>query len=386
MDEYLRRRKIRQLILWLSIAAAIILAVVLFYFLSEYQKREQLRAEELHQLDIQIYEDMRNNLLEDDDMSEKDRELLEKMKNYDFYQKLEENLDTYIAFFGTETVRKMKNDSSNWVAQFFETMKNRYTPAKGINVGAKGSTALFGYIALNLRALKVFEYYDLAVVCYGAHDDPETFAVYYDGLLRSIKNQNSKCEIYCIIEANEAGYNENADTVRQICALYGGICIDMNEYYREHNIDYAMTLDGIVPNAYGDTEYLRAVVETIDNAMKDGRRVSEDKRVNFSTTREFDNYKFVEVSSMKSVGETVFEFSSSGKMAVLVYKIDPIYGNNTKIYVNGKKVLTCDTRYGDSDELGVILISNDMGGMNRIRIEVGTEDNAKNIYGVALSG
>ena len=88
MDEYLRRRKIRQLILWLSIAAAIILAVVLFYFLSEYQKREQLRAEELHQLDIQIYEDMRNNLLEDDDMSEKDRELLEKMKNYDFYQKL----------------------------------------------------------------------------------------------------------------------------------------------------------------------------------------------------------------------------------------------------------------------------------------------------------
>jgi hypothetical protein len=28
----------------------------------------------------------------------------------------------------------------------------------------------------------------------------------------------------------------------------------------------------------------------------------------------------------------------------------------------------------------------ELGGMNRMRIETGTEDNAMNIYGVALSG
>ena len=265
-------------------------------------------------------------------------------------------------------------------------MKKNYTNAHGINSGSRGSSALYGYVALNIRALQSFEYFDLAVVCYGAHDDPETFTTYYDGLLRSIKNQNEKCEIYCIIEANKEGYNENAEAVRQICALYGGICIDMNEYFKENGIDFDATLNGIEPNSYGDKEYLSAILETIDSSLESGRRVSTDKRVNFSSTRDFDNFKYLGTAKMKKVSDTVYEFSSSGKIAVLVYKIDPKNGENTKIYVNGKRVLNVNTKYGSSDELGIALISTSLGNMNRIRIETGTDDNAMNIYGIAIGG
>ncbi|MBR3965557.1 MAG: SGNH/GDSL hydrolase family protein [Clostridia bacterium] len=387
MKRYISYRKRMRIIALISTVFAVILAAVLYILVGKYNEKELMKMVALHKLDIQVYEDMRN---QDDGMdellSDSERELQEKMKTYDFYQKIEEKLTTNIAFFGTETVRKMKNDNTGWVAQFFDTMKKNYTNAHGINSGSRGSSALYGYVALNIRALQSFEYFDLAVVCYGAHDDPETFTTYYDGLLRSIKNQNEKCEIYCIIEANKEGYNENAEAVRQICALYGGICIDMNEYFKENGIDFDATLNGIEPNSYGDKEYLSAILETIDSSLESGRRVSTDKRVNFSSTRDFDNFKYLGTAKMKKVSDTVYEFSSSGKIAVLVYKIDPKNGENTKIYVNGKRVLNVNTKYGSSDELGIALISTSLGNMNRIRIETGTDDNAMNIYGIAIGG
>ena len=387
MKRYISYRKRMRTIALISTVLAVILAAVLYILIGKYNEKELMKMVALHKLDIQVYEDMRN---QDDGMdellSDSERELQEKMKTYDFYQKIEEKLTTNVAFFGTETVRKMKNDNTGWVAQFFDTMKKNYTTAHGINSGSRGSSALYGYVALNIRALQSFEYFDLAVVCYGAHDDPETFTTYYDGLLRSIKNQNEKCEIYCIIEANKEGYNENAEAVRQICALYGGICIDMNEYFKENGIDFDATLNGIEPNSYGDKEYLGAILETIDSSLESGRRVSTDKRVNFSSTRDFDNFKYLGTAKMKKVSDTVYEFSSSGKIAVLVYKIDPKNGENTKIYVNGKRVLNVNTKYGSSDELGIALISTSLGNMNRIRIETGTDDNAMNIYGIAIGG
>ena len=387
MNGYISYRKRMRIIALICALVSVILAMGLYLLVGKYNENQLRKMIELHRLDIQVYEDMRDQKEESEVfLSDSEKELLEKMKNYDFYQKIEEKLTTYVAFFGTETVRKVKNDNTNWVAQFFSTMQNRYTDTHGINSGSRGSDAYYGYVTLNLRSLQTFEYFDLAVVCYGAHDDPETFSTYYDGLLRSIKNQNEKCEIYCIIEANKEGYNENAEAVRQICALYGGICIDMNEFFNNNGIDFDATLNGIEPNAYGDKEYLNAIMETIDSALESGRRVSSEKRINFSSTRDFDNFKYLGTAKMNKVSDTVYEFSSSGKMAALIYKIDDKNGGNTRIYVNGKKVLDINTKYGSSDDLGVALISTELGNMNRIRIETETEDNAMNIYGVALSG
>lgn len=385
MGGYISYRKRMRIIALICTVVAVVLAMGLYVLLGEYNENAREKMIALHRLDIQAYEEMRNQN-EEDFLSQSEKELLEKMKNYDFYQKIEEKLTTYVAFFGTETVRKMNNDNMNWVAQFFGTMQKDYTDTHGINSGLRGSDAYYGYITLNLRALQSFEYFDLAVVCYGSHDDPETFATYYDGLLRSLKNQNEKCEIYCMIEANEEGYNANAEAVKQICALYGGICIDMNEYFRENGIDYDATLNGIEPNAYGDKVYHDALMATIDASLKEGRRVDTDKRVKFSSTRDFDNFKYLGTAKMKKVSDTVFEFSSPGRMAALIYKVDAKNGENTRIYVNGKKVLEVNTKHGDSDEMGIALISTELGNMNRIRIETGTEDNAMNIYGVALSG
>ncbi|MBR6603311.1 MAG: hypothetical protein IKK94_04775, partial [Clostridia bacterium] len=123
MKRYISYRKRMRIIALISTVFAVILAAVLYILVGKYNEKELMKMVALHKLDIQVYEDMRN---QDDGMdellSDSERELQEKMKTYDFYQKIEEKLTTNIAFFGTETVRKMKNDNTGWVAQFFDTM------------------------------------------------------------------------------------------------------------------------------------------------------------------------------------------------------------------------------------------------------------------------
>ena len=114
MKRYISYRKRMRIIALISTVFAVILAAVLYILVGKYNEKELMKMVALHKLDIQVYEDMRN---QDDGMdellSDSERELQEKMKTYDFYQKIEEKLTTNIAFFGTETVRKMKNMAEN---------------------------------------------------------------------------------------------------------------------------------------------------------------------------------------------------------------------------------------------------------------------------------
>ena len=387
MKRYLSYKRKMRIIATASVIMAAVLALVLMLLISDYNEKQGQKKDELHKLNIEMYEEMKDSdILYGDGENKEDTDRREEMKNYDFYQKIKGGMDTYVAFFGNEAIRKKKNDSTGWVRQFFETMDNRYTYARGINCGSKGTDALYGYVALNISALKAYEYYDLAVVCYGAYDDPETFSVYYDGLLRSLKNQNPKCEIYCMIEADVNGYNENAETVKKICDLYGGICIDMNEYFESKNVDFTATLEGITPNQYGNQEYLNAIFEVIDENLENNRQVSSSVKVSFATTRSFDDAKFVSVRNMKNTSDFIYEFSSSGKLGIFVYKIDPIKGGNVSIFANGRKIAVVDTRYGSSEEMGIALISTDLDKINRIRIDMGSEANSGNLYGMIFGG
>ena len=81
-----------RIIALISTIFAVILAAVLYILVGKYNEKELMKMVALHKLDIQVYEDMRN---QDDGMdellSDSERELQEKMKTYDFYQKIEEN-------------------------------------------------------------------------------------------------------------------------------------------------------------------------------------------------------------------------------------------------------------------------------------------------------
>ena len=86
-----------------SVVVAAILAVALWFLISDYNKKAKIRRDELHLLDIEMYEEIKNNdNYFDADVTPADRELAEKMKNYNFYQKLEERMQVNVLFLGNE--------------------------------------------------------------------------------------------------------------------------------------------------------------------------------------------------------------------------------------------------------------------------------------------
>ncbi len=388
---YISYRKKMRILAIASLLIAAILAVSLYFLISDYNEKAQQRRDELHLLDIEMYEEIKNNdNYFDAEVSQADRELAEKLKKYNFYQKLKERLQVNVLFLGNAITDGVGVSDYNyrWVNQFVNEIENGYgSDLKGFNYGKAGSDAFYGYNILNFSASSLV--YDLVFICYGADEDPETFKINYDGLLRSIKNQNSKCEIYCIIEASSDGYGENADTVRQLCTHYGGVLIDVNEYFIANKIDTNETLDGIVPNLKGNIEYYNCISKVLRENFLNERAISTEIKPNSVTTKYFDNYNVITRTDMKRIGETVYEFSAKGKMAGLIFNKSYTDGGTIKIYVNGKKVQTIDNKRSENDVgkgVDFALISYDLSGVNKIRIEMGSADNTLNLYGVAISG
>ena len=388
---FISYRKKMRIIAIVSVVVAAILAVALWFLISDYNKKAKIRRDELHLLDIEMYEEIKNNdNYFDADVTPADRELAEKMKNYNFYQKLEERMQVNVLFLGNEITDGIgvSDYTYRWVNRFVSEIEDGYgSDLKGYNYGKVNSDAFYGYNILNFAATSLT--YDLVMICYGANDDPATFKIYYDGLLRSIKNQNSKCEIYCIIEANPEGYSDNAEDVRELCAHYGGICIDMNEYFIANKIDMSATLQGVLPNAEGNAAYYACISKVVRENLLADRQTKSEIKPNLSTTKSFDNYKVISREEMKQVSDTVFEFTARGNIATLIYNKSYTDGGTIKVYVNGKKLQTIDNKRENNTggkEVDFYLIATGLDGVNKIRIETGTADNTLNFYGVALSG
>ncbi len=391
MGKFVSYRKKMRILSVLSLLICAVLAVALYFLLSSYNDKQKERRDELLLLDMEMYEANQNNgSYFDSYIDPADRELAEKLKNYNFYEKLKERLQVNVLFLGNGIVQGtgVANSNDNWVIKIVNEIETDYgTDLKGANYGKADTDTFYGYNIMNCAPTG--HIYDLVVICYGADEDPETFETYYDGLLRSVKNQNSKCDIYCIIEAREGGNGENAETVKQLCSHYGGICIDMNEYFSENNIDKKKTLNGIIPNVEGNIAYYNCISNVIKENLRAEREVPAENKAYLSTSKDYDNYKYVKRTEMKKVSDTIYEFSSAGKIASLIFYKSYSSGGVIRVYINGKKISAIDNTLDNNVGGNLIrfeLLDDELSGVNKIRIETDTADNALNIYGIALSG
>ncbi len=376
---------------YLSVIISVILALMLVILVNNSKKKEQERREELNRLDGEMYEEIKSNDNYFNNEEDKaDKELNEKLKKYNFYQKLAEKIHVNVLFLGNAVTDGVGvvDYNQRWVNRFVNAIETDYgTDLSGYNLGRVDSDAFYGYNALNFIGNQFV--YDLVIICYGADDDPSTFSFYYDGLLRSIKNQNRKCEIYCLIEANPSGYNENADAVRDICEYYGGVCIDVNNYFLEKSIKMSDALDGIIPNEKGNLAYFNCIMEVVNKNLKEGRVISDKFTPNFSTSESFDNYRVYERSKMEQKINTVYEFNAKGSIATLIFSKSYTDGGSFRVYVNGKKVSTVNNVKDDNStgkQTEFQIVATGLEGVNQIRVETGTAENALNFYGVAMSG
>ena len=384
--EKLTYRQKKHLVTSVCAFLAVLLAAVLLFLMRDYNKKQREESSRLFLEDIEQYEASKEKMEYGDD---KDALLTRKQQKYDVYQKLKEHLQVNILFLGDDIASGagVSSSENNWVMLVANAIEKKYgSDIKGGTYAKPGTSAFYGYHIMNSYSRGLT--YDIMIVAYGSEDDPETFEFYYDGLMHSIKNQNPKCEIYCIIEARTDGENDNAEKIREICDYYGGIVIDMNEYYAEHGLKAeSLTSDGKIPNVAGCTKYYDAVIEVIDDCLEADRRVPSVKTARLESSRDFDNYKYTMIADMKKISDTVYETSVNGSIAALIY-FKSFSGGNINIWVNGKKTITESNVLSENVARTVAsrIISSELDGVTKIRIETDDASNVSNILGVAYCG
>ena len=385
MSRFISYRQKMRYISVICVLMVIVLALVLTYLISHYKNEAIKRSENLFKLDEEQYAAMKEKLEED----EADSVPQSQSEKYNFYEKLALHLQVNVLFLGDEIMSGagVSDDSDNWVNLIVGAIENECgSDVKGGDYSRPETNPFYGYHIMNSysRGLK----YDLMVVCYGGNEPPEVFSIYYDGLLRSIKRQNPKCEIYCIIAADRNGYGENAENMRSLCEFYGGICIDMNKYFEDKRINYGSVLSGDnIPNVTGCTKYFDAIYSVIKSGLKNERSVPTKIKANTETSKLFDTYQFTAAKDMNRVSDKVYEFTTTGTIAGLVY-YKTYFGGNIRVYVNGKRVLTESNKFDTNitRQVRCLMISNNLSGVSKIRIETDSADNMTNIFGVAVCG
>lgn len=384
--ENLTYRQKRRLVTTICAIFAVLLAGVLLFLMRDYNKKQKEESNRLFLEDIEQYEASKEKMEYGDN---KDALLTRKQQKYDVYQKIKEHLQVNILFLGDDIASGagVSASENNWVMLLANAIEKKYgSDIKGGTYAKPDTSAFYGYHIMNSYSRGLT--YDIMIVAYGSEDDPETFEFYYDGLMRSIKNQNPKCEIYCVIEARTDGENENAEKIREICDYYGGIVIDMNKYYAEHDLKAeTLTSDGKIPNVAGCVKYYDAIVEVIDECLESDRRVPSVKTARLESSHVFDNYSYIPLGDMKKISDTVYETSVRGTVAALIY-FKSFSGGDISIRVNGKKTITESNLLPENVARTVAsrIISTELDGVTKIRIETDDVSNASNILGVAYCG
>ena len=372
------RRK-KTVLAFLGVLLSAVLALFLVILMNNRREIDRIEQNRLDQLN----EELRGTFDEGDDKQQANSELREKLKKYDVYQKMKEGLQVNALFLGNGAATSVSSGRHQWVFDAVALWEQEFgLDVQGGNYARVNTTAFYGYTMMNEypRGLK----YDIVVVCYGAQDDPADFAFYYDGLLRSIKNQNAKCEIYCVIEANAQGYNENAETVRMLSDYYGAVCIDMIQYFNDNNVSFATALDGLNPTGEGSDVYLEALQATLKENLNSGRRVPENTAAYDAKADCFDKFNFVEASSLSKASPTSYEYVTDDTVVgIMYYKSGD--GGTIRVYANDKLVATVENKIKNTDarEIATVMAGKDLSGRTVIRIEAGTQDNLTNVAGIS---
>ena len=262
-------------------------------------------------------------------------------------------------------------------------LKTRYGVGVSVtNVSLGSTTSYAGYVRTAM--LPDDENFDMAIVCYGQNDAPEGFSLYYETIIRAIKNKYPQCSLISILESSQRTYTEKMQTIQRIAAHYGYPTVDTIAPFAE-NYDALTAADGIHPNNDGHAVYFEKILEQIEKSVAEyrGRDPEEIPPLEPGVTA-YDTYRYISVDEFERVDDLTYQLP--GKISGIP-GIDYCPGkgddNNVEIYADGALVSTldCDTNYryivpfpDGSCEV------NDM-----LTVSFGTKEAADGFYGLCFS-
>ena len=365
---------------------SVLISIACIIFLVYMNLNDRVRAQQAAKEVAAVNEDTRETEKEiaQAEAEEKAAALEEKRESDSFYQKLQDGFDVRILVVG-DTIANGYGASSadaTWFNLVKKSIEEQYNVGVTMdNVSILDSGAYASYVRVKMEEN---EDYDLVLICTGANDAEETLPVYYEALLRAIRDTFTRCSTISIQEYMESDNNAKNMTIQSLSNAYNALSVDM---YSQMVIDPTPYMqDGGYLNDAGHQLYADTVMSVIKKGVEDGMEYAVTQTAPIYTeTLKFDQFLYVPADMFTRTGrQYVIETSLTGIVAI---DFDVYPGDNSfDLYLDRVKSASLVLTNAISTPVEHIeLIEGEVKANRRVGVIFATEEVANSFRGMCVT-
>lgn len=261
------------------------------------------------------------------------------------------------------------------------------------NVSMGGNTSYAGYV----RTMTIDDNvnYDLVILCYGQNDSEDNFSLYYEAMIRAVKNCYPNASLLAMLESSQRDYTLKMQAIQNIAAYYTIPVVDtILPFQAEYD---SLTDDGVHPNDKGQSIYCKTTMDVITSLVEEEHGFDPSDVVPLKDrVTEFDNFQWIGAEEFTRDGN-VFTSDTSLNGTVLGIDYDFISGvNSCKIIIDGVEYTAPEVTFNyDSSQRHIMVVNNWLEGdvvnvQSEIKVVFDEDENGKmqadGFRGLAISG
>ena len=245
--------------------------------------------------------------------------------------------------------------------------------------------------------------YDAVILSYGNYDDPSSFGIFYEGLIRALAKRCPEATLISLVEpssvTNPEGYaDDNASAIQNITDHYYGLTVDVAKLMEANGSNAADTVadDKINQNADGNAAVSDAIIKAIrEHSENDNTLTTASESLNAASDA-LESFTYISAGDFEKVDDTTYVYLAdyvrddndnpvSGLLAI-DYEYLP-GSNDVYVTVDGNPFgrSTVDFK-GTESEQHITLINDDFEPAETITVSFGSADEANTFAGIIVSG
>lgn len=276
-----------------------------------------------------------------------------------------------------------------WYKKLVPYMKDNYGITLDItNVSLGGTASYAGYVrTMNLDDKAGYDY---VVICYGQNDAVNDFSVYYENLLRTVKEKYPSAVMIAILESSQREYTEKVQVIQSLCEHYGVHIADTIAAFNNGEYTYEeLCDDGTHPNDKGQEVYFSTVAEVLDQCYQETvtSTVEEIESVN-EGIEEFKEYQYYGKEMFEKVGDLKYRLAADELSGRLGIDYVTVKGDNLiRVYTADEIAVEKNIVWNNEFTLRCIeVISNDFKAEDEVLLEFSSEEMFENFNGIIVTG
>ncbi len=323
-----------------------------------------------------------------------------------FYAKIADSQPVSVLVLGDSFAKgnNLSDVSSSWAELLPEKFQTEFSADLQIeNYALPSDNGVFsGFVEAN--EIPDGSEYDAVILSFGEYDDPETFAVFYEGIIRNLQKKCPEISIISLIEpsseTNPDGHAAaNASAIQNITDHYNGLTIDVAKEMAANGGNAKDTADSdkIGQNDEGNAKTADIIISSIMNfkAAKDAVDASSIEALDENAAK-LESYAYITASDFAKVNDTTYELPAELILDVNGEPVSGILGvdfnyqpgaNDVYVSVDGTPFGRSTTEFkGTEAEQHVVLINDNFAPSEYVTVSFGTAAEAESFAGIIVSG